>query len=83
VLGLDAAGSSQGVLADPGRAIVWAVAEPDLGQAALGLLGAGALFLGTDAGRVRRGLSLVQRAVAAADRLLRQRPGSPDGLRVD
>jgi hypothetical protein len=73
VLGLVARVSRREVEADPGRVVVWALAEPEVGRAAMQLLGAAFLFLGRDGGRFRRGSSLARQAVAAADRLLRER----------
>jgi uncharacterized protein (TIGR02996 family) len=59
------------VNADPGRAVVWAVAEPGVGQSVMTLLGASLLFLGpVPADRRSR---LARQAVAAADRVLRER----------
>jgi hypothetical protein len=66
-------------VADPGRFVVWALAEPDVGRAGMELLGAAFLFLGTDAGRFERRSPLARRAVAAADRLLRERRGRGPG----
>jgi uncharacterized protein (TIGR02996 family) len=63
--------------ADPGRVVVWALAEPDVGRSYRELLGAAVLFLGTDGDRFRRASLLTRRAVAAADRVLRER--RPDG----
>ena len=65
--------------ADPGRIVVWSVAEPDLGRALRELLGAAVLFLGADGGRFGRGPSLARQAVAAADRMLRGRRGRGPG----
>jgi uncharacterized protein (TIGR02996 family) len=65
--------------ADPGRVVVWALAEPDVGRSYRELLGAAVLFLGTGGDRFRRATLLTRRAVAAADRALRERRRGPDG----
>jgi uncharacterized protein (TIGR02996 family) len=62
--------------ADPGPAVLWAVAEPDGAQAEATFLGAALLFLGKG-GRAAR-LSLARRAVAAARRMLREHQGPAD-----
>jgi hypothetical protein len=58
------------VNADPGRAVVWAAAEPDVGRAVMTLLGASLLFLGPEP--AERRARLARQAVAAADRMLRE-----------
>jgi hypothetical protein len=65
--------------ADHGRVVVWVLAEPDVGRAVRQLLGAAILFLGTDDGRFERRALLARRAVAAADRALRERPRGREG----
>jgi hypothetical protein len=61
--------------ADPGHAVVWAAADPDENRAGATLVGAARRFLGADGGRPGRLSVLVLRAVAAADRVLRERRG--------
>ena len=63
----------------PGRVVVWALAEPDMGRAVRELVGAAVLFPGADAGRFERRSLLARRAVAAADRVLRERRGRGRG----
>jgi hypothetical protein len=55
------------------------LAAPDVGRSYRELLGAAVLFLGTDSDSSRRATLLTRRAVAAADRALRERPRGPDG----
>ena len=74
-LGLGDRRGRQEAEADPGRVVVWALAEPDVGRSDRELLGAAVLFFGTDGDRFRRASLLTRRAVAAADRLLRERRG--------
>jgi hypothetical protein len=78
-LGLSDEVGQREMTADPGRVVVWAVAEPDAGRAARTSLGAAILFVGADGGRFRRVLLLAYRAVAAADRMLRERRGRGPG----
>jgi uncharacterized protein (TIGR02996 family) len=63
--------------ADPGRAVVWAVAEPGVGRAVRALLGAALLSLRPEP--ADRRYRLARQAVAAADRLLRERRGRGPG----
>jgi uncharacterized protein (TIGR02996 family) len=79
VLGLSADVGRQEAEADPGRVVVWALAAPDVGRSYRELLGAAVLFLGADAGRFERRSLLARRAVAAADRALRERRGRGRG----
>jgi hypothetical protein len=65
--------------ADPGHVVVWALAEPDVGRSDRELLGAALIFLGTGGDRFRRAALLTRRAVAAADRALRERPRGREG----
>jgi hypothetical protein len=78
-LGLGDGVSRQQAEADSGHVVVWALAEPDVGRSYRELLGAAVLFLGTGGDRFRRATLLTRRAVAAADRVLRQRRRGPDG----
>ena len=78
-LGLGDRVGRQEAEADPGRVVVWALAEPDVGRSYRELLGAAVLFLGTDRARFRRASLLTRRAVAAADRVLRERRGRGRG----
>jgi uncharacterized protein (TIGR02996 family) len=65
--------------ADPGRLVVWALAEPDVGRAVRELLGADTLLLGAEGVRFERRSLLARRAVAAADRVLREGRGRGQG----
>jgi hypothetical protein len=78
-LELGARVSHAAIVADPVRVVVWALAEPDVGRSYRELLGAAVLFLGTDGDRSRRASLLTRRAVAAADRVLRERRGRAPG----
>jgi hypothetical protein len=79
VLGLGDDVNRREAEADPGRVVVWALAEPDVGRSYRELLGAAVLFLGTGGDRFRRATLLTRRAVAAADRALRERRGRGPG----
>jgi hypothetical protein len=78
-LGLGDSVGRQQAEADPRRVVVWALAEPDVGRSYRELLGAAVLFLGTGGDRFRRAVLLTRRAVAAADRVLRERRGRGPG----
>jgi hypothetical protein len=78
-LGLGADVSRREAEADPGHVVVWALAGPDVGRSYRELLGAAVLFLGTDGDSSRRAALLTRRAVAAADRVLRERRGRGRG----
>ena len=78
-LGLGARVSHAAIVADPGHVVVWALAELDVGRSYRELLGAAVLILGTDAGRFERRSRLARRVVAAAERVLRERPRGREG----
>jgi hypothetical protein len=78
-LGLGARVGPREAEADPGRVVVWALAEVDVGRSYRELVGAAVLFLGTDRARFRRASLLTRRAVAAADRVLQERRGRGPG----